>query len=265
MTRSFTKKTIPKLLYKYRDWSKKLHRRLITHNEIYFSKPSSFNDPFDGNIPVRWDLLTYEDCLEKNLEFVKISNKTNDPKIQRQVAEALTESKSLWHPKNVNKESPEDIMKWDDIIGLISLSEERDNILMWSHYANFHHGFVVGLYSESILNNYDFDYLDHINYSYDYPIISGNDDHTEQFLKKFFSKSKMWEYEKEWRITKNHIKKRLVKLNKETFGEFIIGCQVSDSDKNLMIKSITKKFGSDVKIFIASKGTDTFSLEIKEI
>jgi hypothetical protein len=59
----------PTILYKYRDWGNKNHKNLIKKQEIYFPKPSEFNDPFDGNIPVRWDLMTYEECVEKNLEF----------------------------------------------------------------------------------------------------------------------------------------------------------------------------------------------------
>jgi len=37
-------------LYKYRDFSgdnSKYVERIFTHNEVYFSKPIDFNDPFD--------------------------------------------------------------------------------------------------------------------------------------------------------------------------------------------------------------------------
>ena len=75
MIRRITDEPIPPILYKYRDWTNKFHRNLITHQEIYLPKPSEFNDPFDGNIPIRWDLMTYEECYELNLAFINILNK----------------------------------------------------------------------------------------------------------------------------------------------------------------------------------------------
>ena len=48
MIRRVTDTTIPEVLYKYRDWSNKYHRNLISKQEIYLPKPSEFNDPFDG-------------------------------------------------------------------------------------------------------------------------------------------------------------------------------------------------------------------------
>lgn len=247
MTRQFENKKLPEKLYKYRDWTNKFHRRLISHQELYFAKPSSFNDPFDGNIPVRWDLLTYEDCFKKNLELVEIFHGDKSDSVQKQIAKSITDSKKSWHPDKIKKETPETLAKWDNIIGLVSLSESNDDILMWSHYSNFHTGFVVGFYADSLNQDYNFDYLDCISYMDEYPIISGNDDTTERFKKKFFSKSLMWEYEKEWRITKNHIKQRIVKLPKKSFAEII-----------------RKEFGEDFRIFQARKSDQRFGLELIE-
>ncbi len=37
-------------IYKYQDWNNDYNKRTLTHNEIYFAKPSQFNDPFDCRI-----------------------------------------------------------------------------------------------------------------------------------------------------------------------------------------------------------------------
>jgi len=65
----------------------------------------------------------------------------------------ITDSKSELNYKNyinLNKQN----------LGIISLSESKDNLLMWAHYANEHNGFLVGLhyngnfkFTETIFDN----------------------------------------------------------------------------------------------------------------
>lgn len=264
-TQQLTPDILPQVLYKYRNWADDYHQRIITHQEIYLAHPSSFNDPFDGNIPIRWDLLTYEDCLKKNLELVQMLHKDKPLKLQRQVAKQITDSKQFWHPDTIKKESPEDIEKWDKIIGLLSLSEKKDDILMWSHYSNFHKGFVVGLHTDSLMNNYDFDFIGKVHYQEDYPLVSGHDDTDERFKKKFFTKSNAWSYENEWRFSKNHIKNRIIKLRKESFAEIVIGCQIGQNEKSVIMMDIRRNFGYNIKILEAKKSDENFKLEFIEI
>jgi len=257
--------SIPPVLFKYRDWNNKFHRKIITNGEIYFPKPSDFNDPFDGNIPVRWDKMSYEDCFEKNLELVKSMGKGQTEKQLKAMTKKLTDDKTFWHPDSLSKERPEQLKKWDSIIGLFSLSELKDNILMWSHYAAFHTGFLVGFDSTSLVSEYDFDYAEPIQYKKDYPFISGFDDATIQFYKKFFFKSSDWKYEKEWRISKNHIENRTVKLKKDTISQIIIGCRMINTNKVSIIKKSKKCLGMNIPIYIATKHEEDFKLNFERI
>jgi len=265
MTQRITDIELPKTLYKYRDWSNKFHRKVITRQEIYFPKPSEFNDPFDGNIPVRWDLMTCEECLERNIELINIKCKDKDQNLVREYAKKVMNEKTLWHPDKLAKERPEQLEKWDSIIGLFSLSSVSDNILMWSHYSFNHQGFVVGFDTKSLINDYDFDYLEPINYQYNYPTISGLDETTEQFHKKFFFKSKLWEYEKEWRISKNHIKERVVKLKCETITEIIVGCCCDSRGIKRIINLTSKYLGTEIPIYKACKLEEEFGLKMERI
>ena len=265
MNGRITNEIIPSILYKYRDWSNKFHQKLITNQEIYLPKPSEFNDPFDGNIPVRWDLMSYEECFQMNLELINTFHKDKDQNLLREYAKEVTDNKTLWHPENLRKERPEQLNKWNSIIGLFSLSKVNDNILMWSHYSSNHSGFVVALKTESLINEYDFDYLEPIKYQDEYPIIKGTDDTTDQFYKKFFHKSESWDYEKEWRLSKNHIEKRLIKLKKHTIDHVIIGCNADlKQTKDIILK--TKKYLlPSTKIYKAEKSEENFELTISEI
>ena len=265
MTRRITDIRLPETLYKYRDWSNKFHRKIITRQQIYFPKTSQFNDPFDGNIPVRWDLMTYEECFEKNLELINIVHKDKDQKLVREYAKKVTDEKTLWHPEKLASERPEQLEKWNSIIGLLSLSSVPDNILMWSHYSNNHTGFVIGLDTNSLFNDYDFDYIEPIVYQTQYPTISGLDDQTEQFYKKFFSKSDLWDYEKEWRISKNHIRNRIIKLKKRTINQVIVGCCADKEQTKNIIKLSKRYLGSDIPIFKANKNKYDFGLNLEQI
>ncbi len=37
-----------KFTYKYINWEKEYHRRILTQNEVYFASISKYNDPFEG-------------------------------------------------------------------------------------------------------------------------------------------------------------------------------------------------------------------------
>lgn len=265
MISRITNEQIPAILYKYRDWTNKFHQKLITNQEIYFPKPSEFNDPFDGNIPVRWDLMSYEECYEKNLDLINTDHKDKDQKLVREYAKKVTDEKTLLHPEKLSKERPEQLNKWNSIIGLFSLSKVNDNILMWSHYSFNHSGFVVGFKTESLINDYDFDYLEPIEYQAEYPIIKGTGDITEQFYKKFFHKSELWDYEKEWRLSKNHIEKRLITLKKETIDQIIIGCCADRKQIDEIIRKTRKYLLPSTRIYKAEKSEENFELTINEI
>ena len=218
-----------------------------------------------GNIPVRWDLMTYEECFEKNLELINIAHKDNDQKLAKQYAKKVTDEKTLWHPDKLLKERPEQLEKWNSIIGLFSLSSVPDNILMWSHYSFNHTGFVIGFDTKSLLDDYNFDYIEPIIYQTNYPVISGLDETTTQFYKKFFHKADLWAYEKEWRVSKNHIEKRIVKLKKGTIREIIIGCCTDLKQTENIIKLSKKYYGNSIQIFKTNKDENNFGLETTRI
>ena len=60
-------------------------------------------------------------------------------------------------------ESPSELITYieenKNTIGVISLTEAKDNLLMWSHYANEHKGAVIGFWAESAFNGNMFTHL----------------------------------------------------------------------------------------------------------
>lgn len=170
-------KLFPSILYKYRDWDDKYHKKIITDYELYMPLSHQLNDIYDGQL--------YEIITHKKIE----THKT----------------------------------------GIFSLCEDANNNVMWSHYGNSHKGFCVGFNVSELFNVFKDSFLGRVLYKDNFPnihdikkCIINNDYDTIDELN--FTKSKEWEYEKEYRFKKikldnslknndfgNQLKKRSVK------------------------------------------------------
>lgn len=121
----------PEKLYKYR--SIKQAKEIIDNNSFWFSKPDSFNDPFDC-------------CLSEKLE-----PSFDDARVHFEnlgMSDAVINKSIVMlqrHPGSLAKLIQE--VKDGSIgsKGVLALSEKFDNILMWSHYGDCHKGVVFGL------------------------------------------------------------------------------------------------------------------------
>ena len=210
--------------------------------------------------------MSFDDCVEKNAELLKASGiGSSDDTELNALAVKVTKEKTMWHPEKLKKESKEKMDIWDKAIGLFSLSETAQNILMWSHYASNHTGFAVGFHTDYFSERSDFDYMEPIQYQVAYSVISGLDSTNQQFFKKFFFKSDLWGYEKEWRISINHIEKRIVNLAPEAFSQIILGCKMPQKEKVRIIKKSRRMLGNQIKIQQAIMSDENFEIKLDRI
>ncbi len=166
-----------RVLYKYYGPERVdvLERRMI-----YFSHPSSFNDPYET--------LPYVDQASPfySLGWLYESRRT-----------AATLPAEI-RPK-IEQLRREELHKHTLIF---SVSQEGDNLLLWSHYAAGHAGFAIGFRSgtESFHQRLDGTSrrLQRVNYSYLRPAVNTVDERREQDM--LLTKSSHWQYEKEWRM-----------------------------------------------------------------
>jgi len=172
-------------LYKYRVYNTKSLSILI-NKKIWLATPESFNDPFDCNIKFKSQINS-----EAFNKYLKQTGRTTGD-LNRDYNTFL---KGLAEFRN------KDIKKF----GVFSMSQIKDNILMWSHYANQHEGFCIEFVRSS--NNLlgDIEVTRPVDYHCNYPEVepldsNGNIDHSI-FRKMLFTKAKDWSYEKEWRLT----------------------------------------------------------------
>jgi len=69
----------------------------------------------------------------------------------------------------------------------------------------------------------------------------------------------------EWRISINHITNRVIKLQRESINQIIIGCCANLKETDRIIKLCKKYLGSDFPIYKARKDEDNFELKINQI
>ena len=147
-------------------------------------------------------------------------------------------------------------------------SRNKTNILMWSHYADHHKGFCIGIdwpeleksellsevnYSENFLN-LDIDRF--LNLGEDCKI-------NKEWERLLTHKYKDWVYEDEVRLILElndpSNKGKLFPIEEGKIKEIYFGCRMKNNNKETIMKIMK---GKDVSFYSMKKSTNSFSLEI---
>lgn len=182
---------------------------------LRLTPPSALNDPFDSkptNIGV-----------EKKLEFFFAED--SDSRNQSEDTEGI------------RKSYENDLRTGLDNFGVISLTEDPYNLLMWSHYANDHKGIVISIYCDASTFEYHDSFTENCGVSKKEPsrVIYSNrrpgyemPDNAiyEYFEHNFYShfaltKGNDWIYEKEFRyiLRVNEVDVAIVKARDDEWAE----------------------------------------------
>jgi Protein of unknown function (DUF2971) len=216
----------PQYLYKYRisDIARNPYfDSIITTNSMMFSSPNSFNDPFDCQL----EPDTFPSFIEITQFFTRMLPHIGTNEISKMAKVAINDPLAF---AKILEES----IKFDNV-GVLCLSQEPDNILLWSHYADNHCGVCLKF---DILQDLDF-FSTPLKVIYDdiYPVYNHMTQELEIIKKMIQTKFKLWKYEKEIRIFK--MEKKLYNFNKSALTEIIFGCNTPqleiDRIKNLAI------------------------------
>ena len=259
--------TLPNTLYKYYGFNDNLNKKRLL-GEIYFCCPNRFNDVFDARHEI----------------FNNIKKVESDPKIKTKLEEiGYTNSHEIIE-KLKSKESEKYKMevrnKQIDNVGISCFTNTPLSILMWAYYTN-NEGYCIEYdineirkYIESIvqeeLKKRGKDSSNRIlagavSYMQTLPSAplffeKGTKD---QPYSKYFSKSKCWEHENEYRIVLSLLPNVSFRFNK-VVKSITFGYNITPENVQSILSIIADLEDNNIKIYFLKKLNGKDGFERKE-
>lgn len=279
--------TEPKYLYRYRPFND-FSKDILTKNQLWFSFPEDFNDPFDCKVVFnksdinKSDLrsyikLIYKDYRQHPSTIINLNLRRD---IQLSEDKFIHKYVSKFEDENGRVKLFEDIAKliefYNRHLKILCLSEKNDDVLMWSHYSDSHRGICLKFDYEIIKKQFG-KYSKTVNYKQFYPSfkeankIARRANYKDPYLFALV-KSDHWEYEKEWRIIIGPKEEGFVEnfdnqnylFPPEMLTGVIFGCEMKHEDREAvkyLVQSNPKLVGH-IKFHEAKKKPNEFGLNI---
>jgi len=236
----------PTNLFKFRKFDKG-SIELLVNRELWFAKPSSLNDPFEGE-------SSFSEVLEavwKHYPFPEDERKTYTSIIEKQLQNT----------------------------GICSFSKTRKNQLMWAHYADEHKGICIGFNESLIRPNgsniypidvaYQADYpfegiIERFKYFEQFPGANNRESIAGEILHSVLgTKYSNWKYEKERRLVFH--KSQAISFPEKAVNSIAFGLRMNERDKLTLKALLSGPEWGHVKWYQAEKSKTKYDLVFKKI
>ena len=162
---------------------------------------------------------------------------------------------------------------------MLSLTKKRNNLLMWSHYAAAHRGFVIGFDSNDSFFHKEkprtITPISEVKYSNKRPVLPAFEECAPENVHEivFLTKSEHWSYEEELRMfaqpqAADAVRKAadgldiyLFNFPPECLREIIFGCQMSATNKEEIAAAAKNRY-SRVELYEARLNETDFELDV---
>ena len=267
---------------------------VLTDCRIRYTQPGAFNDPFEAKPHIT--TIVEPDKAERRVDeiFLEETQKMYDKlsaEAKSRVPYDLVKDLAIRRRESLRGDFGRMVKdatpllrriideKFNELIGILTLSEKPDNILMWSHYAASHEGFVLGFdstneyFNQRMSSNDEFRYLRKVEYRLQRPNAPLT---TLDGVDVFLVKSKDWEYEQEWRIMRpltdavstipaQPFPIRLFSYPSSALVEVVIGARMREVDRAAVFKAIHAKHFAHVKVFQVLPDDKEFKIVLKNV
>lgn len=274
--------------------------KILESKKIRYTNPKNFNDPFDVQSGFHID-IDFENIEQKFIEKMRnIILDKNEPKLIENgplnqsiklareklpthgIPSGLLEDMARFYLSGVipNLLTNVDGMRNEsnnirDRSMMLCMTTKDDNILMWSHYANYHEGIVFKMKVAETEEEDDPLWLaqkvEYVNQAV--PFYT-----TDQFLNQSIGleklsfmdyvrrahlfKFKIWVYEDEYRyydLAENPVDYQDLPFNIGKIKEVIFGCKCEENDR-IETMELVKNMGLDIKFYEMEKHPFEFKL-----
>ena len=238
----------PLFFYKFVPFERK---DVLENGLIRFTPAQDFNDPFELNptiTPLSTHFIEYESSLSKE-EQEKLSFRPEDYRYSSE-RDSKIESYKAKFKIEIAKQGILSLSSNNEINQLLTVTvpnkrDPRTNLLMWSHYADSHKGFVIEFESGFVQGGAT---LKKVNYREERHCITFEEIEENNFDDIFFRKSIEWGYEQEYRsvlpLDKAHTivedKFHLFKINKGKVRGITFGSGMSKENKATVMDIIKR-------------------------
>jgi Protein of unknown function (DUF2971) len=277
---------------------------ILERKTVKYSSPLYFNDPFDvqSGLHLNFDLNSLAEKTLDRLSELITADKAPSLDATDPWGKAILLARQTYGPKGFDRErwqqrlSPslgtfaesiaqwqvEYQQKWTDLLPkmrVFCVAEDRDNLLMWAHYAKDHTGAVFEFLSLPDEDN-PLSVARKVKYVKEPPSFLTRDEWIDDLLslrridltdfsrRYVLTKSSQWRYEKEWRAwyphhgpsTEPHT---FVPINPHELSALYLGCQASQPFLEKVVPLARSAF-PQLRLFQARKSKGSFSLEYTE-
>jgi hypothetical protein len=254
----------PKYLYRYLSLDGPgLFRaeRIILHDEIYLTSPARVNDPFDCIVALDFE-ASDADCYNFLVELSK-----------RKQPHLLEEGHGKWAGDVIRSGRHKEreiqslilggLQESVNSVGLLCLTERKDCILMWSHYAASHSGVCLEfannksdtLVGQALRVNYP------PFYQKAHAIYDNKDKQVDHIL---LSKARCWAYEAEWRKIEHETGYGLKRFDPRVLTGIILGCKTIEPHRQRILQWVSER-ELPMSIYQARQSPDGFHIEIEKM
>jgi len=269
----FRREDIPKTVFKYRRFDEEGRSlRLISHSELWFASPRTFNDPFDASTTYNFDDPTGALVDRWSIEAIDRMYPASSP-IERAV---FRQSRlPLFRDRDYLEKTRRKFVEQDyNDFGICSLAGSCDNSLMWSHYADSHKGFCVGLSGIELIRFCAEMYIDgvlidfeKVDYSIGPPklnffesMIAVYTDNKREILRLYKTKSDRWNYEEEWRMILWRSDQRAYDIGFGAITDVYLGCRISSANMKKIL-NLCRKHIPSAKLYQARPNDTNYDLD----
>jgi len=257
---------MPRSFYKYRtipDVSDATGRArledLLLNNRLWMGTVLTFNDPFEGQA----DYVVPYRGAELRRAFER---KYREMGFSSEAAKMKVNSADVADPKRLEQRARDGNLKILGTVGVCALATNARSALLWAHYTREHTGICVLLRPVMDLRAL----IAHkVEYSDTYPI---QNDLLEPAEKRknvpIMRKSKVWEYEAEWRIVALSAPNTHRSFAPEAMGAVILGMRISDADKAYVLDLMDERqrlYGIQPVVYAATAAQQRYRVDIRRL
>ena len=236
---------------------------VLKNRMICFSSPQHLNDPFELKPPCR--LYASDDAIrakameqfpaiyQAELDKLPASVQPLIPaELKRELKQEIFEKTAELAASALQQMLPGIYRFFEESVGVLCLTEQPDDLLMWAHYAAAHEGFVIefdpnsSFFNQRRSNDDEFRHLRRIIYAEERRHLAMGAD---KDISALLTKSSHWAYEKEWRMmvhlidaTKKHTSGsktlHLFGFPADAVKSVILGCRMPPATMTEIVETV---------------------------